>query len=577
MDTVVRNGLVIDGSGAERFRADVGIESGRIVAVGRIPGRAPRELDAAGAIVCPGFIDVHTHFDAQVLWDPMLSPSVYHGVTTALAGNCGFTLAPLSGDPADADYLLRMLSRVEGMPLATLREAVQPTWRSFGEYLDRIDGRLAINTAFLVGHSALRRAVMGERAVTDRAGAEDLARMLTLLRQSLAEGGVGFSTTISRTHSDYEGQPVPSRVADREEIVALAGAVRDFPGTWLEIVFGVVVMQQEHYALAADMSVAAGRALNWNAVQIDSARPDLLESKLRASDYVRERGGTLYGLVPAAPMTTLLNFVNCFVIDTLPGWSALVPMSLARRRAALADPQFRAVLKDGATRAATQAETRIRNWSKVVLQALALPHNLPWNGRTLGEHASALGKEPLDALFDLAVEENLGVSFSRSSESTDERSWQLRGELWRDPRLLIGGSDAGAHLDMIDSFALSTQLLGEGVRRRGLLTLEDAIHRITALPAERFGLMGRGRIAPGAAADLVVLDPARVDCGPIAMRQDLPGGEKRLYADSVGILQVMVGGVVVAEDNRATGQLGGRVLRSGRDTRTVPVGAAASH
>jgi N-acyl-D-aspartate/D-glutamate deacylase len=576
MDTVIRNGLVIDGSGSAKVRADVGIEGDRIVAVGRITERGKIELDASGAVVCPGFIDVHTHFDAQVLWDPMLSPSVYHGVTTVLSGNCGFTLAPLSGKTEDADYLVRMLSRVEGMPLATLQAAVKPTWRTFGEYLDRLDGRLAINTAFLVGHSALRRTAMGERALTDKATSADIERMVTLLRQSLADGGVGFSTTIAQTHSDNEGRPVPSRVADREEIVTLASVVGDFPGTWLEIVFGVVVMQEEHYALAADMSVRGRRPLNWNAVQIDSSRPDLVDNKVRASDYVRERGGTLFGLIPAAPMTTLLNFVNCFVIDTLPGWSALVPLSLAERRKALADPTFRAMLKDGAARAAHLPETRMRNWPAVVLEALGLPQNARWNGRPLGEYAAAIGKDPLDALFDLAVEENLGVSFSRAAESTDEASWQIRAALWRDPRLLIGGSDAGAHLDMLDSFAFSTQLLGEAVRRRGLLTLEDAVHRITGLPAKRFGLTGRGRIGPGAAADIVILDPERVDRGPVSMRQDLPGGEKRLYADAVGVRQVMVGGVVVAEDNRPTGRLGGRVLRSGRDTHTVPVGLEAA-
>jgi N-acyl-D-aspartate/D-glutamate deacylase len=215
MDTVIRNGLLVDGTGSPRYPGDIGIENGRIVAVGQLAERGAVEIDAGGAVVAPGFIDIHTHYDAQAFWDPMLSPSVYHGVTTVLAGNCGFTLAPLSGDPADADYLLRMLSRVEGMPLSTLREAVKPSWRSFGEYLAKIDGTLAINASFMVGHSALRRAVMGERSVTDKATPVEVELMSALLRRSLAEGGVGFSTTIANTHSDYEGRPVPSRVASR--------------------------------------------------------------------------------------------------------------------------------------------------------------------------------------------------------------------------------------------------------------------------------------------------------------------------------------------------------------------------
>jgi N-acyl-D-aspartate/D-glutamate deacylase len=462
-----------------------------------------------------------------------------------------------------------MLSRVEGMPLATLRAAVRSDWRSFGEYLDRIDGTLAINTAFMVGHSALRRAVMGQRAVTDLATPGEIEQMCVLLRRSLAEGGVGFSTTIAATHSDYEGQPVPSRVASRAEMITLAGIAGEFPGTWLEMVFGVQVMQEEHYALAADMARAANRPLNWNAIQINSSKPELVEGKLRAGDYARERGATVYALVPATPMVTLLNFVNCFVIDTLPGWSALVPLSLAERRRALADPAFRKRLKDGARAAQSLEETRIKDWSGFVLEGLSLPHNRRWNTSRLGDCATAQGKEALDALFDLAVEENLAVSFARAAESTDDRSWQIRRDLWRDPRCLIGGSDAGAHLDMLNSFAFSTQLLGEGVRRRGLLPLEEAVHRITGLPAERFGLSARGVLAPGAVADIVVFNPDTVDCGPIAMRHDLPGGEKRLYADSIGIAQVMVGGAVVAQDNRALGVMAGRVLRSGRDTHTV--------
>jgi N-acyl-D-aspartate/D-glutamate deacylase len=576
MELVIRNGMVIDGSRGTRFSADVAIDQGRITGIGHVGEFGQREIDARGAIVAPGFIDVHTHFDAQVFWDRMLSPSVYHGVTTVLSGNCGFTLAPLSGRPEDTDYLLRMLSRVEGMPLATLRESVKPDWTSFGEYLDRIDGTLAINTAFLVGHSALRRAVMGDRAVTDPATADEIQSMSDLLRRSIAEGGVGFSTTVSMTHSDFEGRPVPSRVASRQELLSLAAVAGEYPGTWIEMVFGVPFMQEEQYALAADLSKAANRPLNWNAIQINTDLKEPVRDKLHAGNYASERGATVIALVPAAPLISLLNFVNCFVLDTLPGWSRLVGMSLTERVKSLADSEFRTQLKNGAERARIDGSSLINHWSDLVLEGLTLPGNRRWNGRRLGDCAAGTGKEPLDALFDLAVEENLGVSFSYASESTDERSWAIRRDLWRDPRCLIGGSDAGAHLDMLNAFAFSTQLLGEGVRRRRLLPLEEAVYRITGLPAARFGLTGRGQIALGAAADVVIFDPDTVDCGPIAMRQDLPGAQKRLYADSVGIRHVIVGGRIVASDNRPTGQMGGRVLRSGRDTHTVPIGPEKS-
>jgi N-acyl-D-aspartate/D-glutamate deacylase len=335
------------------------------------------------------------------------------------------------------------------------------------------------------------------------------------------------------------------------------------------MVFGAHIMDESHWRLGADMSRAAGRPLNWNVVQIDSNRPDILESKLHAGDYARANGGTVYALVPSAPMTTILNFVNCFIIDTIPNWQQLVPMSLVERRAALANPALRAALKEGATRKADNGRKTIY-WPGVVVAGLE-PRDSVWNYRPLGEYAAAMGKEPLDALFDVAVEGNLGVCFSRASESTDDRSWEIRKQLWQDPRCLIGGSDAGAHLDMLDSFAFSTKLLGEGVRRRGLLSLEEAVHRITALPAEKFGLKDRGRISLGAVADLVIFDPGTVDCGAVAMRADLPGGQKRIYADAIGIREVIVGGIVVACSNQPTGRMGGKVLRSGRDTVTVPV------
>lgn len=572
MDLVIRNGTVVDGSGRPRFKADIGITDGTISAIGKIAARGDEEINADGAVVSPGFIDVHTHYDAQIFWDPMLSPSVFHGVTTVIAGHCGFTLAPLSGRAEDTDYLLRMLSRVEGMPLSTLRQAVKPDWQSFGQYLDAIDGKLAINTAFLVGHSAIRRAVMGERALTDQATSEELTQMRDLLRCSIEQGGVGFSTTVAPTHNDYEGNPVPSRVATREEIISLAGVLSSLPGTWLEIVFGVHEMNEEHYSLATDMSLGADRPINWNAVLIDSRKPELLDCKLRASDYARERGASVVALVPATPMITLLNFVNLFVLDLIPGWSQMIPMTLAERRKALADPEFRSQLKEGARKENENPSSLIGDLTAVVIDGMSLPQNQHWNGKLLSECARDQGKDALDALFDLVVEEDLGVSLSRPAESTDDKSWSIRGELWRDPRCLIGGSDAGAHLDMLNSFAFSTQLLGEGVRRRELLTLEDAVYRITALPAASFGLIGRGIIAEGAAADLVIFDPDTVDCGPIAMRNDLPGGEKRLYADSIGIHHVIVGGQTVAKNNQSTGNMAGKVLRSGRHTETVPIG-----
>ena len=570
MDLALRNGILIDGTGRPGYRGDLGIEDGRIIAVGEVPGRAAREIDVGGAAIAPGFIDVHTHYDAQAFWDPLLSPSVFHGVTSVIAGNCGFTLAPLSGRSEDTDYLLRMLSRVEGMPLRTLRAALKPDWTSFGQFLDRLDGKLAINAAFLVGHSALRRTVMGERAVGHGANELELESMCALLARSLADGGVGFSTTVSVSHSDYEGKPVPSRWASRSEILRLAGVLRDFPGTWLEMVTGKTEMTEAEYQLMSDAALAANRPLNWNLVMVSSRSPAEFRSQLVASDYAAQRGALVFGLVPAVPPKVILNFISGFVLDIIPGWSEILFQAHEQKLRSLSDPGVRNRLREGAQQLAIPTlRSFFADWGAQTIESANLPQNQPWIGRTIEDYAEHAGKDPLEALFDLAVMENLRFSFSPPPDGQDERSWAMRAEAWRDQRLIVGGSDAGAHLDMVNTFALTTQLLGEGVRDRGLLPLEEAVKLITSVPAERFGLINRGRLCAGMAGDVVVFEADKIGCGPVKMRFDLPEGESRLYADAEGIRHVIVNGVPVVRGNEPTGAIGGRILRSGRDTKTV--------
>jgi N-acyl-D-aspartate/D-glutamate deacylase len=522
-------------------------------------------------VVAPGFIDCHTHYDAQICWDNMLSPSVYHGVTTVLAGNCGFTLAPLSGRAEDLDYLIGMLSTVEGMPIAALKQAVVPSWRSFGEFLGAFEGKNAINTAFMVGHSALRRCVMGERAVGHEATAEELAAMVALLRVSLAEGGMGFSTSTSISHSDHQGNPVPSRFASDAEILALCGALRDFPGTWLEIVPGIGLFDESDYERLTAMSLAAQRPINWNAVFVDVKRKELIDTQLAMAHYAAARGAKVFGLCPTAPVKAFLNFRSGSTFAMLEGWMPFLRLSDADKIAAMRDHETRARLKAGAENPNNPVQT-FRDLDDYVIEGVQTAGNANCVGRRLGEIAAERGTSAFDTLFDLAVEEELELTFSGPAMGEDEASWDLRKAVWNDPHMLLGASDAGAHVDMFNTFALTTQLLGEGVRGRGIYTLEQAVHRITGELADAFGLKDRGRIAPGAVADLVVFDPATIGCGPIATRRDLPGGEARLYGDAIGVEHVIVGGVPVAKCNAPTGRLGGKVLRSGRDTVTVGLG-----
>jgi N-acyl-D-aspartate/D-glutamate deacylase len=562
LDLAIRGGTMIDGTGAPGRRADVGIRGGRIVELGAVPSSARRTIDAEGRVVCPGFVDIHTHYDAQAFWDPALTPSPLHGVTTVVGGNCGFSIAPLR--PAAADYLMRMLARVEGMPLESLAAGVPWDWRSFGEYLDRLEGRLAINAGFLVGHSPLRRVVMGERAVGERATPADTEAMVALLRESLAEGGLGFSSSWAATHNDGDGRPVPSRAASGDELRALAGALRDAPGTSLEFIPGVGRFSDEQVELMIDMSVAAQRPLNWNMLVVVAYAPKAHEELLAASDRAAARGARVVALTLPQAVTLRLNLVSAFLLDALPGWGEVVTLPLPERKQALADPAVRARLAEGARNAGPMGFAA--RFERYLVEETWSAENERWRGRTVGDVARERGVEPHDALLALALADELRTTFKPALGGDDEASWKLRAQVWRDPRAMIGASDSGAHLDMLDTFTLTTSLLGPAVRDRGLLEIEAAIHQISDRPARLYGLAERGRLQEGWRADVVVFDPARIGPGPVHTRHDLPGGAARLFAEAEGIDHVWVNGVEVVRGRTLTGASAGTVLRSGRDT-----------
>jgi N-acyl-D-aspartate/D-glutamate deacylase len=571
LDVAIRGGMLIDGTGAPARPGDVGIRGGRIAALGRLDEPARRTIDASGRIVAPGFVDIHTHYDAQVFWDRSVSPSSFHGVTTIVGGNCGFSIAPLS--PEAGDYLMRMLARVEGMPLESLQQGVPWSWRSFAEYLGLLDGKLAINAGFLVGHSALRRVVMGERAVGQHATAEELEQLVALLRRSLADGGLGFSSSRAITHSDGNGDPVPSRHAHPDELLALARAVRDFPGTTLELLPAVGVFGAADRELMIRMSLEARRPLNWNVLAPSSSQPELPARNLAASDEAAQRGAQIVALTVPQPMKARLNFLSGFALDMIPGWAKLFGLPLDERRAALRDAAVRERLrKDAESGAMDPAVSNLANFANMTVEETYAPQNRGLAGRTLGEIADERGTAPFDVMMELVLSDDLKTSFgTRVPGQDDARSWQMRADAWRDPRTVIGASDAGAHLDMLDTFAFSTQLLGGGVRERGLLSWEEAVHQLSDVPARLYGIRERGRLAPRWHADVVVFDPQSVATGPTYMRFDLPGGAGRLYADAVGVDHVFVNGVEIVAGTELTGETPGTVLRSGRDTDTVEV------
>ncbi|MBA2327323.1 MAG: amidohydrolase family protein [Actinobacteria bacterium] len=573
LDCKVIGAEVVDGTGAPRRRADVGIRDGRVVALGDLDEDAARTIDAGGLVVAPGFVDIHTHYDAQAFWDPALTPSPLHGVTTVVGGNCGFTIAPL--EPSQADYLMRMLARVEGMPLESLEAGVPWDWRSFGDYLDRLDGTLAVNAGFLVGHSAIRRAVMGAAGTGQEATPEQLDAMTTLLSESLAAGGLGFSSSQAATHNDGDGNPVPSRSAGRGELVALARVVREHPGTTLEFIPAVGGFAPEHVELMADMSLAANRPLNWNVLAVNSARPDGHHALLGASDAAAARGARVLALTVPDVMRIHLTFKAGFLLDALPGWGPTMALPPAEKMRALADPDERQRLKDAAASPEAGVIGGLARWERLTVVETFDAGNDGLTGRRIGDIAGERGQAPFDALLDIVLADELRTVLMPPAAGDDDESWRLRVETWRDPRAVVGASDAGAHLDMLSTFNYCTAMLHEAVVKRGLLPLEEAVHLLTDVQARLYGIRERGRVAEGWHADLVVFDEHRIGPAPVHTRYDLPAGAGRLYSEAEGIEHVLVNGTEIVTAGELTGERPGTLLRSGRDTETVEVPGAA--
>jgi N-acyl-D-aspartate/D-glutamate deacylase len=560
-DVVIRDGHVVDGTGRQRYKADIGIEEARIVRIGRVSGPAHREIDAGGRIVAPGFIDIHTHYDIQAFFDPTLSPSPLHGVTTVVGGNCGFSVAPISSN--SADYIMRTLARVEGMPLAVLEAGASWDWETTADYLERLDGTLAVNAGFMVGHTAIRRLVMGEDSTRRAATSQEVATMSELLRDGLRAGGFGFSTSRGGAHQDVNGDPVPSRLANPEELISLASVCRDFPGTSVEFIPHHRPFTEEDEHLAIDMAVAAGRPLNWNLIISNAASLQEDLDSLELSDRAATLGAKVVALVTPIDVSTRFSFATGFLLDALPGWAKEMSKSHEDKLAMLSDPAERERLNALATQPGPRRS--IADWEDKVISEAADPNLKHYEGRLVGEIAQEEGKDPFSALLDIVCADNLRTTFTRLPNDS-AADWAARRRIWRDPRTVIGGSDAGAHVDFLAMFHLTTSFLSEGVREHGVFTLEEAISQITSVPADLYGLRDRGRLKPGGFADVVIFDADTIASEPIETRRDLPGGSGRFYSDAIGIDEVLVNGESIVVGGTFTGRRPGTLLRSGRDT-----------
>jgi len=569
----IRGGIVVDGTGVPPVPGDVVIDEGRVVAVGPGVGRsAESTVDAGGMLVAPGFVDLHTHYDAQLFWDADASPSPLHGVTTVLGGNCGFSLAPTA--PEHVDYLARMMARVEGMPLAALQEGLRWDWTSFGQWLGRLDGHVAVNAGFLVGHSTLRRLVMGDRAVGGKASESDLSAMEAELHSALEDGALGFSTSQVHTHNDGDGRPVPSRAADRAELELLAAAVREHDGTTVEMIVPGCLngFSDEEIDLLSTISLLADRPVNWNVLGVSAMNPDGAWSQLAAGTEAAARGATVVALTLPHTMELRLSFAHGAILDGLPGWREVFALPVPERLVALADPETRRRLDAGAQSDEAGILRHLAVWERLVFEETFVASNAGAEGRSVGDVARERGIDPFDALLDVVVADGLRTGL-RPPIPASEGDWALRAAIWQDPRSIVGGSDAGAHLDTMCGAVYSTSMLGDGVRARGLLSWEEAIRQLTDIPARLYGLRDRGRLVAGAHADVVVFDPGSIGHGAVRTRDDLPGGASRLYAEAEGIAHVLVNGTAIVSDGEFTGARPGRVLRSGRDTETVHAGS----
>jgi N-acyl-D-aspartate/D-glutamate deacylase len=568
LDLLLTGGTVVDGGGAPARRADVGVRDGRIVAIGTVDEAARRTVDATDRVIAPGFIDPHTHYDAQILWDGGVSPSPLHGVTTIVGGNCGFTIAPVS--PSTTDYVMRMLARVEGMPVATLEAALDFRWSSFGDWLDLLEGQIAVNAGFLVGHSTMRRLVMGEAAVGERASEDQIAQMVAVAHQSMEAGALGFSTSRAGSHRDHHGDPVPSRHASVEEVLALSSTVRDHEGTIMEIVpTAEFYFTDQDIALMTDMSLAGRRAVNWNLLGVLGGE-EKLRNKLASADHAQQHGARVIPLTLPDPQAMRLSFAAGFVYDMLPGWGDVMTTPHAARLQALRDPGTRRQLEEGSRGGPWWAV-----WDDTTFAETVSPENDRWQGRTAGDVARERGVGVFDALCDVIVADDLQTGLVPLSIDDTEENWRLRSELWRDPRVVIGGSDAGAHLDTIWTFNCISSLVGPSVRDRRLIVLEEAVRLVTDVPARMYGLTDRGRLEVGWHADLVVFDPDALTPEPVRAAHDLPAGGWRLTGGARGVDHVFVNGVEIVADGEYTGERPGTVVRSGRSTRTVAIPADA--
>lgn len=557
-DVVIKGGRIYDGSGLPSYFGDVAINGDRIVEVGRINGSARRIVNAEGLAVAPGFIDFHTHMDAQLLWDPLATSSCFHGVTTLIPGNCGLSLAPCR--PEDRDNVIGSFVRVEAMPSQVLRQAVKWEWTSFPEYLDRLQQKLGVNVAALMGHCAVRQFVMGEESSERAATPCEIAQMKSLVREGMKAGAIGFSTNQNRRHMREDGRPIPSRLATDEEIVELASVLGELNCGSMQIsrgTLGTARPVEEDVDFFRRLASTSGRPVVWQSIAHRWNAPELWRKLLDLAQDSLASGAPSYPLTNARLFNGRFTLKNAQTFDDLPSWKQVMFAPVEQRAELFSDAERRLKLRFEAVED-QRPTTFSRRWDQIFLIKAAQPKHQQLEGKSVEEIAQSLNKDVIDTFLDIAVEENLETMFQNSGSRDEEAT----AEILKSPITLVGQSDAGAHLVYHAGYGYATRFLGYWVREKAVMPLEEAIRKLTFMVASVFGLYDRGLIRPGMAADLVLFDPKTVrECEP-EMVNDLPGNEKRLIQRAIGVKMTMVNGEVLVQDGEHTGAFPGRVLRN---------------
>jgi N-acyl-D-aspartate/D-glutamate deacylase len=556
-DLRITGGLIVDGTGEPGRIGDIGIRDGRIVALGTAGGRAAREIDAKGRVVAPGFIDIHTHYDAQVLWDRLLSISPWHGVTTVVMGNCGFGIAPVRGN--HRQLLIQTLEKVEGMSAAALQQGLGDWgFESYPEYLDLVERRgTAINVAALIGHTPLRLYVMGEEATEREATPQELAAMRRIVKEALDAGALGLATSKLQSHVGFGGRPVPSRAAHFEEIRALASVLKEAGHGMLQTTLGPGLLLEQLEQLAQE----TGASISWSALLAGSAfGKSGHKAQLAKSEELAARGLRIAPQVTPRPLNFEFQFREPTILEGMSFFKPVAAADFNGKVALYRDPAFRAQFRERWDTAWPELK---RAFELVAIAEFAPERAL--EERLLVDVARERSVHPVDLALDMALATELEARFRMPLANHDEDQVQ---ELLVNRNAVLGLSDAGAHASQLCDACQATHLLGRWVREKKVLKLEEAVRMLTSRPAEVFGIRDRGTLAVGRPADIVVFDIDTVGAGPLERVNDLPANEPRLVSQASGIDAVIVNGVLVREHGRdalaPTSPMPGRLLRKGQ-------------